>query len=122
MRRAQPWRTNRSRTLRANQTRAEDVLWQHLRGRRLAGYKFVQQLPIGEFFTDIACRAEKLAIEIDGSTHATDQALANDARRSAAIPAQGYRILRVLYPDVFENAGGVLDEILLALKQPHKVE
>jgi very-short-patch-repair endonuclease len=37
-----------ARKLRANQTDAEERLWQHLRGRRLEGEKFVRQFQNAE--------------------------------------------------------------------------
>ena len=69
MRRAQPWRTNRARVLRSNATSAEARLWHVLRGRRLAGVKFVRQLPIGPFITDFACRELRIIVEPGAAPH-----------------------------------------------------
>jgi len=57
----------RARQLRKVENAAEDLMWQELRGRRLNGYKFVRQLPIGPFFADFACREKNVVVEIDGS-------------------------------------------------------
>ncbi|WP_363348254.1 endonuclease domain-containing protein [Methylocystis echinoides] len=84
----------RARELRRAQTPAEERLWNKLRGRRLGGFKFVRQAPIGPFFADFLCREQGLVVEIDGATHSTDEELQRDARRSAFIEALGYRILR----------------------------
>ncbi len=45
--------THRSRALRRSQTDAEALLWHHLRDRRLAGFKFRRQVPIGPYFADL---------------------------------------------------------------------
>jgi very-short-patch-repair endonuclease len=45
----------KARDLRKNPTDAEKLLWYNLRNRRLAGYKFRRQNPIGPFFADFAC-------------------------------------------------------------------
>jgi very-short-patch-repair endonuclease len=48
-------KTARARELRQVENEAEETLWYHLRGRRLNGFKFVRQLPIGPYFADFAC-------------------------------------------------------------------
>ena len=63
-----PDQTERARRLRKSDTAAEQRLWEALRGRRLAGLKFVRQLPIGPYYADFVCRAKRLIIEVDGDT------------------------------------------------------
>ena len=36
-------------------TQAEKVLWQHLRNRRLNGFKFRRQHPVSDFIADFYC-------------------------------------------------------------------
>ncbi len=112
MRRAQPWLTNRSRVLRANETSAEDRVWQAIRSRQLGGFKFVRQLPVGQYFADFTCRECRVIFEIDGATHSTDAELADDAVRSAFLIANGFRIFRAHNAEIFENLDGVLDTLL----------
>jgi very-short-patch-repair endonuclease len=59
-----------ARELRTRQTPAESILWDALRGRRLAGLKFRRQHPIGTFVVDFCCPDRRLAIELDGPVHA----------------------------------------------------
>jgi very-short-patch-repair endonuclease len=106
MRRAQPWLTNRARVLRANDTSAEDRVWQALRSRQLGGLKFVRQLPIGQYFADFACRERKVIFEIDGATHSSD------AVRSAFLAEKGFRIFRAHNSEIYGNLDGVLDTLL----------
>lgn len=70
MRRIQPEIRLRARELRQPQTLAELELWKHLRNRQLEGIKFRRQYPLGRFIVDFYCPQAKLAIEIDGDTHA----------------------------------------------------
>lgn len=64
--RQNPVTTQRARELRARQTKAESLLWQVLRGRRLCGLKFRRQFPIEPWIVDFACVEHKLVVELDG--------------------------------------------------------
>ena len=119
MRGPQPWQTVRARNNRSNATSAESLLWSALRNRRLAGHKFVRQLPIGPYFTDFACRDACLVVEIDGVTHASEAELAADAEREAEIAELGFRTIRISNSDVYENLTGVLEMLLLELERPN---
>ena len=54
--------TRRARGLRRELTEAEKRLWGYLRDRRLGGFKFVRQEPIGPFIADFLCREKMLVI------------------------------------------------------------
>jgi very-short-patch-repair endonuclease len=56
-----------------------------------------------------------MVIEVDGATHGTDEEVARDAARSAALAAQGYDVLRFTNEDVFRNLDGVLETIYMRL-------
>ena len=107
----------RSRELRATQTSAEQRLWSAVRARRLGGYKFVRQEPIGPYFADFVCREHKLIVEIDGATHSTDEELRRDAARERILQERGYRVLRFVNDEVYRNIEGVCETILGALAQ-----
>ena len=112
-----PMSVNRARKLRKNDTEAERRLWEAIRNRRLAGFKFVRQLPVGPYVADFACRERKLILEVDGATHGTEIELRFDERRSAFLQAEGFRVMRCWNDDVFTNLEGVLDGILLRLTE-----
>jgi very-short-patch-repair endonuclease len=78
-------------------TKAEALLWQALRDRRLDGHKFRRQAPIGPYFADFICMAMALVVEADGRTHETEDSAARDAARDAWFRREGYRVLR--FPD-----------------------
>ena len=108
--------TRRARALRREAPSAEKWIWSRLRNRRLGGYKFVRQLPIGPFFADFACRECLLIIEIDGATHSTPAELDRDARRSAFLRQAGYQLMRFTNEAVFDNLDGVMETILARLE------
>ncbi|HYB58363.1 MAG TPA: endonuclease domain-containing protein, partial [Alphaproteobacteria bacterium] len=68
----------RARELRIAMTDAECRLWSALRGRRLEGYKFRRQHPLGPFIVDFACLEHRLVVEADGGQHADSD---DDRRR-----------------------------------------
>ena len=105
----------RARSLRKEQTEAEKKLWGYLRGRRLNGYKFVRQEPIGPFIADFLCRERKLVVEVDGATHSEIHEVEYDERRTIYLNTKGFRVLRVQNDDVFRIRDDVLDMILMAL-------
>ena len=104
----------KARKLRKLDTAAEQRLWEHLRGRRLQGLKFVRQLPVGPYIADFACRERHLIVEVDGTTHSTEEELAYDTARTALLEKEGWRVVRVGNTDVFTRTGDVLEAILLA--------
>jgi very-short-patch-repair endonuclease len=107
----------RARELRREQTAAEERLWRRLRGRKLKGFKFVRQAPLGPYFGDFVCREGKLVIELDGATHGTEAEIQHDERRSAYLVDQGYRVIRFTNVEVFETADSVIETILAAFEQ-----
>ena len=98
----------RARQLRRTPTDAEKTLWRGLRSK-LPGWKWRRQMPVGPYFVDFACFAEKLIIELDGGQHA--DAAAYDARRTAFLQSQGFRVARFRNTDVLSNTTGVLERI-----------
>jgi very-short-patch-repair endonuclease len=107
----------RARELRHEQTAAEERLWRCLRGRKLKGFKFVRQAPLGPYFGDFVCRERKLVIELDGATHGTEAEIQRDQKRSAYLANQGYRVIRFTNTEVFETADDVIETVLAALGQ-----
>ena len=81
------------RLLRKLPTRSECLLWEGLRGRRLDGRKFRRQHPVGRFVLDFYCPAEKLAIEVDGSTH--DSSVKADEERQEILESLGIAFIRL---------------------------
>ena len=53
----------RAKAMRSAPTDAEQRLWAILRAKRLSGYKFKRQQPIGSFIVDFVCIRHRLIIE-----------------------------------------------------------
>jgi len=106
---------NRAKAMRSEPTEAEHRLWQILRAKRLAGFKFKRQLPIDHYIVDFVCLRERLIVEADGGQHSGS---VGDKRRDAYLKSQGFRVLRFWNNEIFENEEGVLTSILSALQSP----
>src|SRR5438128_2206708 len=98
-----------ARRLRRDLTDAERRLWAVLRERRLAGYRFRRQYPIGNFIVDFACTKYQLIVEADGGQHSDNEA---DQRRTAFLQREGWRVIRFWNNDVLANTEGVVETIL----------
>ena len=103
------------RRLRREQTQAESLLWQQLRGKRLAGAKFRRQHLIGNSIVDFCCLRSRLIIEVDGSQHAEEAEI--DAARTARLEAQGYKVIRFWSHEILGNLEGMLTIIAEALRE-----
>ena len=103
----------KARKLRQSSTDAERRMWSALRDRRLIRYKFRRQHPVGNFIVDFACTEQRLVIEVDGGQHADDP---TDARRTAWLQNQGWKVIRFWNNDVLTNTTGVIERILQALQ------
>jgi very-short-patch-repair endonuclease len=101
-----------ARTLRQTSTDAEIRLWAMLRSRRLAGFKFRRQHPVGRYVADFVCTRYRLIVEADGGQHADNAA---DTDRTKWLESQGWRVLRFWNNDILANTEGVLEAILAAL-------
>ena len=98
-------------------TDAERRLWSVLRSRRLSGYKFRRQHPIGPFIADFACIGHKLIVEADGDQHDDS---ATDRRRTAWLARAGWRVVRFWNNEILANPNGVAQVIVQALAtDPH---
>jgi very-short-patch-repair endonuclease len=106
----------KARSLRASQTSAEAKLWQALRNRRLARWKFRRQHPIDRYIVDFVTLDGKLIVEVDGVTHATPSEIKYDQARTDVLEACGFLVVRVSNTDVYENLDGVLEMIETSLR------
>ncbi len=113
MRPANATRTNRARSLRQADNDCEARFWSMVRNKWLNGFKFVRQPPIGKYFADFACRAERLVVELDGSQHRHSE---YDRERDRFMSEQGWSVLRFPNADVFTKRDDVLKTVLAALK------
>ena len=111
----------RARELRHSSTDAERAIWQRLRSRQLAGYKFRRQHPIGPYFADFACVEAGLIVELDGSQHFEPDAMTADEARSACLRRAGFHVLRFDDRQALLETQAVLEVIhdWLVARHPH---
>jgi very-short-patch-repair endonuclease len=102
-----------ARAMRADWTKAENILWQSLRNKQLDGFKFKRQVPIGSYIVDLVCFESQLIVEVDGSQHVEND---YDKMRDAALTAGGFRVLRFWNDEIVRNIDGACKHILLELK------
>lgn len=102
---------------RIHPTKAEDHLWQQLRGNKLDGYAFRRQHIIGRYIADFVCLAKGLVIEIDGLAHQLPENKANDAVRTRWLNTKGYSVIRFTNDEVLFQTKATLEKIKTALQQ-----
>jgi very-short-patch-repair endonuclease len=99
-----------ARELRKHSTVAEQKLWRILRdyGTKI---KFRRQYPIGPYIVDFYSPELGLVIEVDGDTHAGDEAVRHDTEREDFLREQGLRIKRYMNSEVMSDLDGVLADL-----------
>ncbi len=97
--------------MRADATKAENMLWQALRGGKLEGMKFRRQVPLDGYILDFVCFETKLIVEIDGGQHSEST---RDSVRDRHFEAQGFRTLRFWNDEVERDCDAVCRHILAA--------
>jgi very-short-patch-repair endonuclease len=107
---------DKRKALRSNASNAEQRLWQHLSAKQL-GAKFRRQYSVDAYVLDFYAPRSKLAIEVDGDSHFTADAVQYDEERTAYIKQFGIEVLRFTNLEIFENIEGVLDNIEAAVKR-----
>ena len=99
-----------AKTLRKRSTDAENLLWKHLRAKRLMGLKFRRQEPIGKYIVDFVCHEKKIIIELDGGQHSEESE--KDQERDEWFRSEGFRVLRFWNNDVLGQTEEILEIIL----------
>jgi very-short-patch-repair endonuclease len=107
----------RAKQLRRAMTRAETLLWRHLKAHRLAALGFRRQSPMGNYIADFVAHSRKLVVEVDGESHDFESRLRHDERRDQWFASRGYRVLRFTNDDVMRNLEGIVLAIGQAVEQ-----
>ena len=84
------------------------ALMARIKGRRLGGWQFRAQHPVSPYIVDFAVVPLRLAVELDGATHASDLERRHDERRQQSVEGRGWSILRFWNAEVYDNLDGVL--------------
>ncbi len=94
-----------------NQTETESIIWNCLKDKKLAGYKFRRQHIIDEFIVDFVCLKSKLIVEIDGGYHQEPEIVEADLYRTGQLQKLGYEVIRFTNEEVIGNIDNVLEAI-----------
>ena len=106
----------RRRSLRRSQTKAEKLLWRHIRNKNFFGLKFFRQYSVDSYILDYYCPTYKLAIELDGGQHAEEENQRHDKIRTDYLKSKGIEVMRFWNNEVMQNLEGVLEEIEKRIK------
>ena len=101
-------RTVRSaRQLRRKMTLPEVILWRALR-KQPNGLKFRRQHASGPYILDFYCSDARLAIEVDGESHAAGDRPLRDEARDAWFETARITTLRIPAADILKDADAVV--------------
>jgi len=95
--------------MRESPTKAEAILWKHLRGKKM-GVKFRRQHIIDRFIVDFYCVQNGLVVEVDGDIHKNQ--IERDKEREVILEGLGCKILRFTNEEVENNISKVLKKIM----------
>ena len=101
--------TPRAKELRKNMTPEERRLWHCF--LKTYPIRILRQKVIDDYIVDFYCHAAKLAIEIDGSQHYSEEGLFKDQIRTENISNRGITVIRIPNNAVNKNFSGVCEYI-----------
>ncbi len=107
-------KTEFSQKLRTEMTPPEQKLWLALRHDQL-GLRCRRQHAIGPYIADFYFPSIKLAVELDGETHVSDEQKSYDEARTKYFESNGIRTLRFWNNEVLTNIEGVVETLSLSL-------
>lgn len=99
---------DRRKKLRLHATKAEKVLWQELKDKKLQ-YKFRRQFQIKRYITDFYCHELRLVIELDGPIHQYQQRY--DKLRTKNLEKLGLLVIRYKNDQILFEREKVLSEL-----------
>ena len=98
-------------------TKAEVLLWIQLKNKALLGQRVLRQYSVGYYVLDFYIPNIKLAIEVDGATHCTDEELAYDRHRQKEIERLGIAFVRITNQEIYSDIDYVLEKIKEKVKE-----
>ena len=113
---------NLAKRLRRTMSGSERRLWRLLRANQLDGLHFRRQHPLGPYVLDFYCHAARLAVEVDGGTHAIAGARERDQRRDVWFAERDIRTLRLPAHLLENDINGALALIRGAVRERRGVE
>jgi len=108
---AKPHIFEKAKALRKNMTKAEGLLWEQLRGKKMLGFRFWPQHSIDIFIVDFYCHPLKLVIEVDGGIHKTKEQKEYDLGRTAELNHLNIHVIRCINDEIENNLNQVIKKI-----------
>ena len=99
------------RELRRGSTKAEQVLWEYLKNKKLNGLKFRRQHPLDKFIADFYCHEKKLVVELDGNIHDEIEIQQYDQARTYDLKEFNITVIRFRNEEVLNNVENVIKKI-----------
>ena len=97
--------------LRHTETEAEKKLWGLLRNRKLKGKKIRRQHAFADYILDFYCHECKLAVELDGSFHTSEDQQLYDEARTSLLYEHGIKVIRFWNDEVLNETEKTLERI-----------
>lgn len=94
--------------MRDNMTQAEEILWEHIKSKKL-GVKFRRQHVIGNFIPDFVALSCKLIIEVDGEIHKYQKEA--DEQRTYSLNEKGFKVIRFTNDEISKDINITLERI-----------
>jgi len=83
------------RDLRRCGTKAEAIMWKILKNRQICGLRFRRQFSVGPYILDFYCPEIRLAIELDGQQHFSEEGAKHDFIRDKYLNKQNITVVRL---------------------------
>lgn len=106
------------RQLRNNMTYCEKLVWMYLRKKQY-GYRFLRQYSVDQFVIDFYCPKLKLAVEIDGDVHNSNEQKKYDTKRQNYIEKFEISFVRITNNELLGNPNKAFTKIEEAIKSLH---
>jgi very-short-patch-repair endonuclease len=100
-----------ARELRSELTKAQEIMWSHMRKQKLDGAIFRRQHPIDIFIVDFYCHKFKLVIEVDGGVHESPEIRERDVNRTYELENFGLKVIRFTNEEVIYETEKMLKTI-----------
>lgn len=92
-------------------TKAEAMLWNEIKNKKILGFRFLRQYSIKNYVVDFYSPPLKLVLEVDGLTHITEEQILYVTERQNEIESIGIRFLRFTNPQIYSDLNSVINEI-----------
>lgn len=102
--------TEYAKKMRDNPTQAEAVFWDYARCKGF-GFEVERQVPYGKRIIDFYVKRIRLAIEIDGGYHTTEEQKLKDKERTKELEAGGVTIIRFSNEHVLNDMRSVESKV-----------